>query len=349
MRDRLAHLLDEGRGFAAYRLPGEEVVHAIWQEEPRRHLFYDMEDLNGRCGFAIVPFSLSSNHPGILLQPEHQATFAAPSGGSAIPAGRFPFQAIAPDYAARFAAFITPLQERRFKKLVLSRSLTVERSESFSPVETFLRACRAYPLSYVCLCHAQQAGTWLGCSPEMLLSGKNNRWQTVAIAGTSPASACGSLEAWDGKNREEQRLVADYIREKLNSLGIFPEEKGPYPVAAGNLAHLRTDFYFTLPASKRLGSLLASLHPTPAVSGLPQKEAVSFIRENEGYDRKYYSGFTGMFDPEGKSNLYVNLRCMNINGRKLTLYAGGGLLPSSTPDCEWQETIDKLQTIYSII
>ena len=120
--------------------------------------------------------------------------------------------------------------------------------------------------------------------------------------------------------------MASYIRRQLLSLGIRSTESGPYPAYAGALSHLKTDFHFSLKDNKNLGDLLKVLHPTPAVCGLPKEEAYRFILENEGYDRKYYSGFIGWLDPEGRTDLYVNLRCMHIEDEQLTLYAGGGLL-----------------------
>jgi isochorismate synthase len=111
---------------------------------------------------------------------------------------------------------------------------------------------------------------------------------------------------------------------------------------------LRTDFYFNLRDKESIGDILDALHPTPAISGLPKSEAVEFILRNEGYDRKYYSGFIGNVDPEGRTDIYVNLRCMSIGERNITLYAGGGLLPASTIEGEWQETENKLRTINQI-
>jgi isochorismate synthase len=72
--------------------------------------------------------------------------------------------------------------------------------------------------------------------------------------------------------------------------------------------------------------VISVLHPTPAVCGLPKQEAKDFILENEGYDRKYYTGFLGELNKEAfnketlKSDLYVNLRCMKIKDNQAHLY-----------------------------
>ena len=178
----------------------------------------------------------------------------------------------------------------------------------------------------------------MGSTPEIILSGEKDDWHTVALAGTQPLQDGKLPQVWDEKNRKEQEYVSSYIRGQLLSLGIHSTENGPYPAYAGALSHLKTDFRFSLQDNKGLGDLLKVLHPTPAVCGLPKDTAYRFILENEGYDRRYYSGFIGWLDPDGRTDLYVNLRCMHIEEEQLTLYAGGGLLASSELNDEWLET-----------
>jgi len=101
--------------------------------------------------------------------------------------------------------------------------------------------------------------------------------------------------------------------------------------------------------STEIGQLLEILHPTPAVCGYPKKETYKLILENEGYDRRYYSGFIGQLSLNGKTDLFVNLRCMQIMPEKLTFFAGGGLLSYSELEAEWEETEEKLQTMLSLI
>ena len=59
--------------------------------------------------------------------------------------------------------------------------------------------------------------------------------------------------------------------------------------------------------------------------------------------------FIGWLDPDGKTDLYVNLRCMHIENGQLSFYAGGGLLASSELNDEWLETEKKLQTMKRLV
>ena len=82
---------------------------------------------------------------------------------------------------------------------------------------------------------------------------------------------------------------------------------------------------------------------------MPKKEAYHFINDNEGYSRKYYSGFIGVIDPNNTTNLFVNLRCIHFEESGYTLYAGGGLLASSNLQDEWVETEKKMHTMKNIL
>jgi isochorismate synthase len=249
------------------------------------------------------------------------------------------------DYVERFEKMMQMLRSRRLSKIVLSYSFEYMREE-YPAADAFMLACRLYPSAYVYLCRSQASGSWMGCTPEILLAGEGRKWRTMALAGT--ASDAQSLA--NAKNSEEQQLVAEYIRSRLLSLGIEAEEDGPRAVEVDSaLMHLCTDFSFAIPDRQQLGSILEALHPTPAVSGMPPAEAQAAILRAENYDRAYYTGFVGMLDPEGCANVYVNLRCMKIDPKAVTLYAGGGLMPASEPLSEWRELTDKLQTMLSIL
>lgn len=343
--------------FAVYRIPGEKSPRLVTQTTGAVRLVYDLKELNGQRGFVIAPFRVSKESPVVLIQPDGvEQSFSIDEEWSASDeAGttQFPEESFsAPctgEYAECFHTFISALRNGTFDKLVLSRHLSLPKILEFSPASAFRVACCRYVHSYVYLCYTPQTGIWLGSTPEIILSGERDEWNTVALAGTQPLQDGELPQIWDDKNRKEQDYVTSYIRRQLLSLGIRAKENGPYPAYAGALSHLKTDFRFSLANNRGLGDILKLLHPTPAVCGLPKDEAYRFIIDNEGYDRSYYSGFIGWLDPDGRTDLYVNLRCMHIEDQQLTLYAGGGLLASSELNDEWQETEKKLQTMKRII
>lgn len=355
--------------FALYRLPWTDECTLVLQTHDEAEALDDITCLNGKSGFVIAPFRLSEEHPLMLIRPDVTASGWDAIGNilsygkesatlrpekchfttRKVPLSETPSQKAVESYSESFERFITPLQKKNFRKLVLSRSETHPLTENFSPLIAFVKACNSYPRMMIYLCHTPQTGTWLGSTPEIILSGQEKNWHTVALAGTMPMQGEVMPDNWSDKNKEEQALVAEYIRKTLKKFGSKIEELGPYTARAGQLVHLKSDFRFLLKDTKSLGNLLKELHPTPAVCGLPKEEAYRFITENEGYERKYYSGFIGWLEPDGQTDLYVNLRCMEIHEGEATLYAGGGILASSDMVSELEETKEKMKTMKNII
>lgn len=255
------------------------------------------------------------------------------------------------EYADLVRAAVAFIDAHDIEKVVVSRRIDLPLPEDFSPVGMFFRLCRQYPAAFVSLVAVPGVGTWLGASPELLLSVDTRTISTVALAGTRPLPAGGDLAAvqWGAKEIEEQALVSDYIRAFFAGAGCANVvELGPESVAAGNVAHLQTRFRVQLAGSQRLAlanRVLHELHPTSAVCGMPKDKALAFILEHEGYDRSFYSGCLGPVHLDGQSTLYVNLRCMQLGSSAASLYVGGGVTCDSDPDAEWVETELKAGTL----
>ncbi|MNY68317.1 Menaquinone-specific isochorismate synthase [compost metagenome] len=77
--------------------------------------------------------------------------------------------------------------------------------------------------------------------------------------------------------------------------------------------------------------------------------------DNENYDREYYTGFLGELNKKDftekkqKSDLYVNLRCMQIKDKQAHLYMGCGITKESIPEKEWNESVNKSMTMKSVL
>jgi isochorismate synthase len=96
------------------------------------------------------------------------------------------------------------------------------------------------------------------------------------------------------------------------------------------------------------------LHPTPAVCGLPKEDSKKFIIENENYDRSYYTGYLGELNTrsvnnELSSDLYVNLRSMQIENENAYVYIGCGITKDSDPEKEWEESVNKSMTMKRVL
>jgi isochorismate synthase len=330
--------------YGLIRLPYVDEVYLIAQTTGSVQKFLRYDELEKYHGFVLIPFETTMEHPVLMIRPDVCLNLTVDHLKNEVK----PFRAEVYDgdkteYTEVFSKFHDAVNSD-FSKLVLSRK--IEGTYEGDELSVFIKACEKYPRAMVYLCHTQEEGTWIGSTPEILLSGSHSHYRTVALAGTMPFAEY--LE-WSDKNKEEQAIVARYIRNTLAPYLSVLEEEGPYTSRAGHLAHLKTEFHFSPLSSVSPTKFIELLHPTPAVCGMPKDEAKKFILNTEPYDRCYYSGVVGVLDTKGETNLYVNIRCAHFKKGKVTLYAGGGILPDSNVDSEWNETESKLQTICSVL
>lgn len=244
----------------------------------------------------------------------------------------------------------------KLEKIVPSRTKQVDLPEGFDVLDAFEQLCRLYPRAMVSVFSSPATGTWVGATPEMLVSiTRDQHFHTVALAGTQPYKEGTDLRyiSWTQKDIQEQALVERYIISCFKKIRLREyEEQGPKTIIAGNVLHLKTEFDVDMAATNfpQLGSvMLKLLHPTSAVCGMPLGDSLAFLKEHEGYDREFYSGYLGSVNIEQESHLYVNLRCMQLSRSSATLYAGAGVLADSDPEKEWHETEMKMNTLGVVI
>lgn len=326
-----------------FRLPDADEYTVLSSEQSPAELT-SVGSLKGKSGFVLAPFSPSSACPILLFPMDEIRKLPFPEEKSCeswqLSSGNEEEERKA--YARDFRLFHQQLVEGNFEKVVLARVKKLNATTDISAESLFFCACRLYPSLFVSLVSSDKCGTWLTATPEILLQGDADNWKTIALAGTMRAS---SVMEWSEKNKHEQRLVAQYVAHCLADSATHVEQSLPHTARAAELVHIRTDFAFQLQHAEDVASLVGSLHPTPAVCGLPKGKTLKFILDNESVDRKYYSGFSGIYCVKDTTRLFVTLRCMELFGRSCHLYAGGGLLKESTEASEWQETEDKASTM----
>jgi isochorismate synthase len=247
---------------------------------------------------------------------------------------------------------IKAIKSGRFDKVVPSRTKMMRFRNEINPLNIFLTISKAYPNSFISFVSTPSTGTWLGASPEILISVEDQEiFRTSSVAGTKSFKPRIRLSdvAWTQKEIEEQALVSRYIINCFKRIRLREfDEQGPKTVKAGNLLHLKTLFTVNMKKTNfpQLGSvMLKLLHPTSAICGMPKEEARSFLHKVENYNRKFYSGYLGPVNIENKTNIYVNIRCSNILKDKALFFAGAGVTGDSVPLREWKETEVKMQSI----
>ncbi len=250
---------------------------------------------------------------------------------------------------------VTAIKSGTFQKVVPARSKQISLTDQFDLFTNFNRLCEAYPNAFISVVSIPDVGTWMGATPEVLISVDQDSFETAALAGTQKHDADLPLSevAWTQKEIEEQAMVSRYIINCFKKIRLREfEEVGPKTVIAANLIHLKTSFKVDMKATDfpDLGKVMLNLlHPTSAVCGMPKASAADFIKRYENGNREYYCGYLGPISSQGKINLFVNLRCMQLLDNSAILYAGAGVTEDSIPEKEWLETALKMNTLLNII
>lgn len=242
--------------------------------------------------------------------------------------------------------------EGKGSKVVLSRKL--EAKKESDPLEIYQSLLNLYPTAFAYLWYHPKVGMWTGATPETLLKVKGHQLFTMALAGTKAAKDAPTPQ-WTSKEINEQQYVTDFIadtlKDKVSHLSIGQVNN----IRAGKLWHLKCDINATLKSTDHFKEVLEALHPTPAVCGMPKEETMRFIQEQENYDRSFYTGFIGELhlqpkkEDEKQTELFVNLRCMQIHNQTCEIYVGGGIVIDSNPESEWEETVNKSMTMLDVL
>ena len=251
---------------------------------------------------------------------------------------------------------IREIEQGTIEKVVPSRAHQIDLSSDFDIVQAFQQLCNAHPDALISFVSTPESGSWLGATPELLVSVEDKTiFKTVALAGTQAYASGKRLKdvGWTQKDIEEQALVERYIISCFKKIRLREfEEHGPKTVVAGNLLHLKSEFKVDMVSTNfpQLGSvMLQLLHPTSAVCGVPLEPSLKFLQDYEGYQRQYYSGYLGPVNFRNNIDIFVNLRCAQLQGDKAILYAGAGVTVDSIPEQEWDETEMKLNTLLKIL
>ncbi len=232
------------------------------------------------------------------------------------------------------------LKRGDLEKVVLAREILLCCS-SAPDVSAVLARLLARRDGSVCFALRRGPSTFLGATPERLVSRRGTQILTEALAGSAATSdpVASQTLLSDSKNQLEHSLVVREIMARLQALGAeLSVPEAPELRQFGPLVHLYTLLKARKLAAPHVLLLGEHLHPTPAVGGIPIQRAMEFIRNHEDFDRGRYASPVGWFDRNGDGELAVALRSGLITGHEVRIYAGAGLVRGSKADEEWSET-----------
>ncbi|MDX2361124.1 MAG: chorismate-binding protein [Crocinitomicaceae bacterium] len=309
-----------------YRIPGRKSVS-------KKGRFTEVKDFNTLEGFVVSSFD------------KHRKFHFLEEGTDSVPESSVspPYCLTKEEYLKDAELFLQELKEGGLNKSVFSRvkQVAFEADED----EVYNELCSAYPEAFVYLISSALFGTWVGATPEFLLSANESKATTLSLAGTLKSD---DKNDWSSKEEHEQEYVSEFIQSRLNTAGVTDvERRERVDVMAGPVKHLGTEFTFSM-INRSASEIANILHPTPAVSGQPQKESLELIAKHERHDRSLYAGIIGVIG-KADTQLFVNLRCAQLFDQNAFLYLGGGFTKDSIIEKEWDETENKAKTLQNIM
>lgn len=196
---------------------------------------------------------------------------------------------------------------------------------------------------------------FVGSPPERLYQREGTQLETEALAGTALMTDDAQFNRQQGqwllqdqKNIYENQLVADDIRHKLQPYvrRLTVSELGLKRLR--QVQHLRRRIVAELHSGYGDDTCLRAIHPTAAVAGLPQQAALDFLRRTEGFNRDWYAGALGIMEA-ARAEFCVAIRSAFIEGDKIRVFAGAGIVEGSVPLLEWQEIERKALGLVSLL
>jgi isochorismate synthase len=308
---------------------------------------FDTTATAGAPGRIVVPQRIRSAgaaHPEVAASPRQFV--GVPIGARSVPEPARHVEAV--------SRAITMLRHRELRKVVLARALDVEFADPVDPGAILRNLVLDNPDGYTYATGLPGGRTLVGSTPELLISRTGRSVLAHPHAGSAPRSEDPAVDAANAesllastKDHAEHAVLVEAV---VQTLRPFCRElhvpARPSLAATPTMWHLGTTISGELvdPDVTAL-RLAAALHPTPAICGTPTGSALDLVSKLEPFDRGYYAGAVGWVDAAGDGEWAVAIRCAEVAGHGLRMYAGGGIVAESEPHAELAETTAKFQTL----
>ncbi len=248
---------------------------------------------------------------------------------------------------------INRIQGGQLEKMVLAREIQITSDVDINVPQVVKNLVATNPNAMVF-----SIDKFVGASPELLISRTGDVVQANPLAGTAIrlADEDEDMKSMDFllesvKDQYEHKITIEWLlNELLPFCSYIDADPEPRIVSLPNVHHLATKVHghLSTPAASVL-ELVSALHPTPAVAGKPQAEAINLITQIEKEGRGKYAGPVGWVDANGNGAFAVGIRSAQISGNQANLFAGVGIVADSDPQSELDETDGKFLTMQQAI
>ncbi len=199
----------------------------------------------------------------------------------------------------------------------------------------------------------------VGASPEIHVRCEDRRVEIRPIAGTRQRGKTPEEDAAlekellaDPKERAEHVMLVDLARNDIGRVCDFGSVQVKDLMIVerySHVMHIVSQVEGKLSASKTLYDLMRATFPAGTVSGAPKIRAMQIISELEGTTRGPYAGCVGYFSFNGNLDTCITIRTALLKDGKAYVQAGGGWVNDSTPENEFQETVNKSKAMLKAV
>ena len=233
------------------------------------------------------------------------------------------------------------------------------RETDASPLQIY-RALRATnPSPYMFLLEFSDDLTLVGASPEMLVRLEDGIAYNRPLAGTRPRGK-DELEDLaleeellnDPKERAEHVMLVDLGRNDLGRVcdyGTVQVKRMMYVERYSHVMHITSQVEGLLRKGMDAFDLIRATFPAGTLSGAPKVRAMEIIEELEETRRGPYGGAVGYFSFDGSMDMCITIRTLLMQGKRISVQAGGGIVADSDPTAEYHETINKAKAVFEAV
>ena len=182
----------------------------------------------------------------------------------------------------------------------------------------------------------------LSLSPELFVEKIGERLRTRPMKGTAPRSLAAEVLATSAKDRAENLMIVDLLR---NDLGRIAEKGSVQVDQLFEIEAYPTVWQMVSEISARigchsLGDVLQAMFPCGSITGAPKIRAMQIAAELERQPRGLYTGALGFLAPNGDFRFNVAIRTLELaaNGQG-KMGVGSGIVADSQALAEWQECL----------
>lgn len=191
--------------------------------------------------------------------------------------------------------------------------------------------------------------TWEGgalgsLSPELFFRTSGDRIWTRPMKGTLPPGADPAGLTGDAKNRAENLMIVDLLRNDLSRVAVAGSVRVPSLFEVEQhptVMQMTSTVEATLKSGVGAPELFEALFPCGSVTGAPKRRAMQRIAEIEGRARGPYCGAIGMLAPDGRNVFSVAIRTFVAQANQLTMGVGSGVVWDSVAADEYAECLLK--------